>query len=72
MPESYGLTFHHVSKVYGTNQVVRDLDFSIKAGEWLVDGFYVERSRENPLPAYAGPFPLSGGHKKTVLCQMLG
>ena len=31
MPESYGLTFHHVSKVYGTNQVVRDLDFSIKA-----------------------------------------
>jgi hypothetical protein len=25
---------------------------------------YVERLRENPLPAYAGPFPLSGGHKK--------
>lgn len=24
---SSGLTFHHVSKVYGTNQVVRDLDF---------------------------------------------
>lgn len=36
MPESYGLTFHHVSKVYGTNQVVRDLDFSIKAGERLI------------------------------------
>ena len=28
---SSGLTFHHVSKVYGTNQVVRDLDFSINA-----------------------------------------
>ena len=36
MSESYGLTFHHVSKVYGTNQVVRDLDFSIKAGERLI------------------------------------
>ena len=36
MSESYGLTFHHVSKVYGTNQVVRDLDFSINAGERLI------------------------------------
>jgi len=36
MSESYGLTFHHVSKVYGTNQVVRDLDFSIGAGERLI------------------------------------
>ena len=33
---SSGLTFHHVSKVYGTNQVVRDLDFSIQPGERLI------------------------------------
>ena len=39
--------------------------------EWLVDGFYVERLRENPLPAYAGPFPLSGGHKKRECEKML-
>lgn len=33
---SSGLTFHHVSKVYGTNQVIRDLDFSIQPGERLI------------------------------------
>jgi ABC-type sugar transport system ATPase subunit len=33
---SSGLTFHHVSKIYGTNQVVRDLDFSIQPGERLI------------------------------------
>ncbi|WP_317424001.1 ABC transporter ATP-binding protein [uncultured Acidaminococcus sp.] len=33
---SSGLTFHHVSKIYDTNQVVRDLDFSIQPGERLI------------------------------------